>query len=218
MDLSSNSDWLDKKPTFKAGTFKFNPGMRQKPLSFSLGSMKLEDKVEREKQPQKNILERNSHLALALMNYLVAFFMIILVSVPTLLIVQFGLAIYNDICIKIEEETIQIMNEISECSAKYVENRCLPSERVPAMDKLCRTWEVCMNRDPAVVGTGRLSAKTFGEIFNSFIEPISLKTMLFLFLCLLGIMFVVRYSFSFLRSPNREIEMHNRVILFDFSE
>jgi Di-sulfide bridge nucleocytoplasmic transport domain len=38
-----------------------------------------------------------------------------------------------------------------------------------------------MNRDPTVVGRARVSAETFAEIVNSFIEPISYKTMVSLF-------------------------------------
>jgi hypothetical protein len=34
-----------------------------------------------------------------------------------------------------------------------------------------------MNRDPTVVGRAKVSAETFAEIINSFIEPISYKTM-----------------------------------------
>ena len=63
------------------------------------------------------------------------------------------------------------------CSKEYLENRCAPSTRVPAMEKACMAWEKCMNRDPSVVGRARVSAETFAEIINSFIEPISYKTM-----------------------------------------
>jgi hypothetical protein len=63
------------------------------------------------------------------------------------------------------------------CSKEYLENRCAPSTRVPAMEKACLAWEKCMNRDPTVVGRARVSAETFAEIINSFIEPISYKTM-----------------------------------------
>jgi hypothetical protein len=45
------------------------------------------------------------------------------------------------------------------------------------MEKACLAWEKCMNRDPTVVGRARVSAETFAEIVNSFIEPISYKTM-----------------------------------------
>lgn len=63
------------------------------------------------------------------------------------------------------------------CSKEYLENRCAPNTRVPAMEKACVAWEKCMNRDPTVVGRARVSAETFAEIINSFIEPISYKTM-----------------------------------------
>jgi Di-sulfide bridge nucleocytoplasmic transport domain len=63
------------------------------------------------------------------------------------------------------------------CSKEYLENRCAPGTRVPAMEKACLAWEKCMNRDPTVVGRARVSAETFAEIINSFIEPISYKTM-----------------------------------------
>ena len=65
------------------------------------------------------------------------------------------------------------------CSKEYLENRCAPTTRVPAMEKACIAWEKCMNRDPTVVGRARVSAETFAEIINSFIEPISYKTMVF---------------------------------------
>jgi Di-sulfide bridge nucleocytoplasmic transport domain len=63
------------------------------------------------------------------------------------------------------------------CTKEYLQNRCAPGTRVPAMEKACLAWEKCMNRDPSVVGRARVSAETFAEIINSFIEPISYKTM-----------------------------------------
>ena len=77
------------------------------------------------------------------------------------------------------------------CSKEYLENRCAPSTRVPAMEKACLAWEKCMNRDPTVVGRARVSAETFAEIINSFIEPISYKTMV---ASVLYCMLIPRYS------------------------
>jgi hypothetical protein len=96
------------------------------------------------------------------------------------------------------------------CSKEYLENRCAPNTRVPAMEKACLAWEKCMNRDPTVVGRARVSAETFAEIINSFIEPISYKTMVNLFytylmnkiFCLLavfGSVFLSNFAFGLLR-------------------
>ncbi|KAG5462821.1 MAG: hypothetical protein BJ554DRAFT_3411, partial [Olpidium bornovanus] len=105
---------------------------------------------------------------------------------------------------------------MSQCSEKYLENKCTPGDRVPAIEQACRAWEsypfastffdfssslagfrfsfatlrldpspkyaltssfTCMYRDPTVVGRAKVSAETFAEIINSFVEPISYKTM-----------------------------------------
>lgn len=92
-------------------------------------------------------------------------------------VTSFYLTIQRDVQIKVDEQLTQIMSEIAACSKQYVENRCSPELRVPAMEKVCVQWENCMRKDPSVVSRARLSAETFAEILNSFIEPISYKTM-----------------------------------------
>jgi hypothetical protein len=60
----------------------------------------------------------------------------------------------------------------------YELNRCSPiSQRVPALAQQCTEWELCMQRDPSLVGRGRVVAEIIGEIVDSFVEPISWKTL-----------------------------------------
>lgn len=73
----------------------------------------------------------------------------------------------------------EILAEMTACTKNYMDNRCESRHRAPALENVCTNWELCMNRDPNAVKRARLSAHTFAEIFNSFVEPISLKTMLF---------------------------------------
>lgn len=89
----------------------------------------------------------------------------------------FYLTIRHDVDKKVSEFSSTILAEMSLCQRKYIENRCAPGMRVPAMEASCGHWEKCMTRDPAQVGRARVSAETFAEIINSFIEPISYKTM-----------------------------------------
>jgi hypothetical protein len=88
-------------------------------------------------------------------------------------------AIYSTISSDIDEkvmmESSEILAEMAVCARDYRENRCERESRVPAMETVCNNWERCMQRDPYKVGRSRLSAGMFAEIFNSFIEPISLK-------------------------------------------
>jgi hypothetical protein len=57
-----------------------------------------------------------------------------------------------------------------------------------------------MKRDPSVVGRAKLSAETFAEIINGFIEPITYKTMLFILVALFGTIFLSNYAFSMARN------------------
>lgn len=93
--------------------------------------------------------------------------------------VQFIVAIRRDVSERIDEYSVEILQEIAQCTQAYVTNRCEPGQRVPAMEAACGAWETCMNRDPKVVGRARVGAETFAEIINGFVDGISLKTMLF---------------------------------------
>lgn len=73
-----------------------------------------------------------------------------------------------------------MMAEISLCARQYVDNRCSPELRVPAMERACMEWEACMARDPSTTSRSRLHAETIAEILNSFFGAISTKTYIFL--------------------------------------
>jgi hypothetical protein len=76
-----------------------------------------------------------------------------------------------------EEAAAETLAEMAACAKSYVDNRCAGDSRLPALETVCSNWELCMNRDPSSVKRASLSAHTFAEILNSFVEPISLKTM-----------------------------------------
>ena len=101
--------------------------------------------------------------------FLCFFFMYILYS--------FWATIRQDVNMKAEESVAQTLADMAICANEYVQNRCDRESRVPAMETLCDNWENCMNRDPHKVARARISAHTFAEIFNSFIEPITFKAM-----------------------------------------
>jgi len=75
------------------------------------------------------------------------------------------------------DERALVLAEIARCATNYVDNRCGSNQRLPALQVPCEEWEHCMHRDPDSIGRARVSAHTFAQIFNSFIEPISYKAM-----------------------------------------
>lgn len=93
------------------------------------------------------------------------------------LIYTFWSTIRSDVDKKSEEAAADILAEMAICAKDYRENRCDSERLAPALESVCNSWERCMKRDPKSVGRARVSAHTFAEIFNSFIEPISIKAM-----------------------------------------
>lgn len=75
------------------------------------------------------------------------------------------------------EVVAETMAEMVACTREFKSNKCDSTERVPAMESMCSSWQKCMDRDPAMVGRARISAQTFAEIITSFAEGISYKTM-----------------------------------------
>ncbi|KAL1917791.1 uncharacterized protein VTP21DRAFT_3625 [Calcarisporiella thermophila] len=147
-------------------------------------------------------------IPLIVSGYLQLFFNIFLIAVLLYLVTQFIQSVQRDVDLRVEEYSAEILQEMSQCSKNYLENRCSPETRVPAMEKACRAWESCMNRDPKVIGRAKVSAETFAEIINSFIEPISYKTMLFFLALVFGSLFVSNFAFGFYRS--HRINIHRQ--------
>lgn len=90
---------------------------------------------------------------------------------------SFWSTIRSDVDKKSSEAIAELLSEMGQCATQYNENKCARETRVPAMEVVCSNWEKCMNRDTSAVGRARVSAHTFAEIFNSFLEPISYKAM-----------------------------------------
>ena len=134
--------------------------------------------------------------------YLQLGFNLFVLGVVLYFIVVFIQTVQSDVGKKVEEYSAEILAEISQCSKEYLENRCSPDQRVPAMQMACQAWERCMERDPGTVGRARVSAETFAEIVNALIEPISYKTMAFCALLLFGSLAISNAAFGLVRSSS----------------
>lgn len=85
--------------------------------------------------------------------------------------------LYTDIQARLQSLTFELRAEILQCAKAYVDNRCEPKTRLPAMERRCSEWEECMGREVVVAGRTRVVAETLAEIVNGFVDVISLKTM-----------------------------------------
>ena len=121
-----------------------------------------------EKHP--NLPHILSYYAQFLLNTFLVFFLMYLVY-------SFWSTIRSDVDLRSREVATETLAEMAVCAREYKENRCDRSSRVPAMEAVCENWEKCMKQDPTKVGRAKVSAYTFAEILNNFVEPISIKTM-----------------------------------------
>jgi hypothetical protein len=133
--------------------------------------------------------------------YLQVSFNVLFLGFVVFVLYTFVQSVQHDINMKVIEFSSEIMNEMAACSKNYVENRCDPATRIPAIRASCDLWERCMNRDPAVVARTKISAQTLGEIVNGFVEPLSYKTMFFLSIFLFG--FIAASNMAFYVARNR---------------
>ncbi|KAG6333965.1 hypothetical protein ID866_5116 [Astraeus odoratus] len=111
-----------------------------------------------------------------LLGYLQFFFNLSLVLLFLYLLVQFILTVQRDVEHRISEYSMEVVQEIGVCASQYKNNFC-DTNLVPAMAQQCAAWETCMNRDPTTVGRARIGAELIAEVVNSFVEPISWKTL-----------------------------------------
>ena len=116
----------------------------------------------------------------------------------------FWSAVQGDVDKKSHEAMADIMAEMAACAEQYTANKCDRTTRVPAMETVCENWSKCMNRDPARVGRAKVSAHTFAEIFNSFVEPISYKAMIFTLIMVFGCFAISNFAFGFFRNKTSD--------------
>ena len=122
-------------------------------------------------------LESHPHLPHVLSFYAQLLLNVFLIFSIIYLIYSFWATVRSDVDKHSESVAAEILVEMAACAQQFVANRCEREHRVPAMESVCDNWERCMNKDPNSVGRARVSAHTFAEIFNSFVEPISYKAM-----------------------------------------
>jgi hypothetical protein len=124
-------------------------------------------------------------------------------SLAAILLYTLGSFIHTvraDIASKTALHRQRLFLEIDACQKAYLENRCVPSMRVPALEQKCREWEACMSRSVEDVGGGRVLAETVADIVNGLLEPIAIKSLVFIAIALFGSVFLSNYAFGLARS------------------
>lgn len=162
-------------------------------------------------------LDENTMRKIAMFPYLMSGYIQLLfnVSLPTFFLYwmySFACTIQSDVDKKVLLFSEEVMDQIAKCSRDYLENRCDPSTRVPALVSACQAWEECMGRDPHLVARrSGISAEIFGETLNSFFNALSWKTILSLIVLVLGVSAMFNLTFAMSRKSHPD-EPHPRML------
>lgn len=129
-------------------------------------------------------------------------FNLIIVFITLYIIFGIIFVIRNDIESKIQISITNILDEMSICSKHYIDNKCQPEHRVPAMESKCTEWERCMSQNPTIIARKSIfTAQIIGEIINTFFDQISFKSAMFIFgfiiALIIGNYFVISSAFNF---------------------
>lgn len=136
--------------------------------------------------------------------YAQLFFNIFLLTACAYMLYSFWSAIQGDVDKKAFEASADIMADIAEAASQYRINGCDSPTRAPALKVPCDGWAKLMAQDPMKIARAKVSAHTFAEIFNSFVEPISYKAMLFTAMIIFGCFAVSNFAFGVLRNKAME--------------
>lgn len=126
-----------------------------------------------------------------------------LLSLVIAMVVKFMMVVRDDVRYKVRERVAARLRSIADCRRFYEQNGCLPGLRVPALEESCDRWFHCMNQDVEKLeqgtGSGALWARTLGEILNSFVEPISMRSAFLMLTVICAVVLVTNMAFGYYR-------------------
>eukprot|EP00871_Galdieria_phlegrea_P002062 jgi/Galph1/2857/GphlegSOOS_G1515.1 len=159
-------------------------------------------------------LQRHLYLPYVIAGYLQLAFNVVIVGIIMISFIAVAWSIRGDIVGKVKEQTIEAQAIVDRCYHQYYDNKCNETAHIaPFLRSQCHSWSICMARDPRSIGTKtKLYAETLSEVLNSFVEPISYKTLLFALIFILGFTFISNLAFHFAKkrsSPPISFERPN---------
>ncbi|ORX43147.1 hypothetical protein BCR36DRAFT_361516 [Piromyces finnis] len=151
----------------------------------------------------------NPDLPQLIHGYFLLFFSVLIFSILGFAILQLVLTIRRDLKNKAARHSSEILQQILECSNQYQINHCDPKERVPAMQKICSEWELCMNRRPDDIIMSEVVGETIAETLNQFIKPLEVKTVVIFVILIVGVLVASNVCFLVFKHFNRGKKNYN---------
>lgn len=144
-----------------------------------------------EVQQKKSVLKDTSFPQL-LLSYSKFFFNVLLLVIAVWIIFYFIKIIKSDVNLKYNEHLADNMKDISKCYEQYDMNKCSSDDfKIPALEDTCKVWEACMSKNPDDIRIMMLGAEVVSEVLNRFIDPLSMKTTIFIIILCIAFFFII---------------------------
>ncbi|KAG2230221.1 hypothetical protein INT48_002091, partial [Thamnidium elegans] len=142
--------------------------------------------------------QRHQYISYTIITYIQMAFNIVITITVLYIFIKIVLVVKQDFKLKALEHFDVLHQEKIICTKNYMLNHCGQEDRVPAIETMCMEWANCMQKD-IVVAQAKVSAEAIAEIINSFVEPISYKTLLFFTLLVIGSLVFSNVAFGLFR-------------------
>ncbi|CAR29783.1 hypothetical protein ZYGR_0AD04670 [Zygosaccharomyces rouxii] len=136
-------------------------------------------------------------------SYLQLFLNFITVVVLFSFVTSLVRSLKTDITSSWNHKRLELEYESINCKNLYAINECTLRNK-PALQGQCEQWERCMNKDNDLFFRARttLGARLFGEVINSFVEPIGWKALLVVMLGLAIWCFSSNFLLGYMRAKS----------------
>lgn len=135
--------------------------------------------------------------------YVKIIFNVIITSSLLFIAYQFVHLISLDVEWKLNELQREQLEQLRHCQWKYESNKChLPNEEIPPhLQTLCLEWVQCIEKYNSVDGrhrsqSAKLWVQTLAEVVNSFVENITLRSLLFILITICSVVIVTNTIFG----------------------
>lgn len=134
--------------------------------------------------------------------YVKIIFNVVITSTLLFILYRFIHLIAMDVQWKLTELEMDNMKQLRQCQWKFEENRCYLStnEIPPRLKQMCQEWSQCIdihlkgNRHKS--HSAKLWVKTLAEVVNTFVENITLRSLLFILVTICSIVIVTNTIFG----------------------
>lgn len=117
----------------------------------------------------------------------------------------------DDISKKYNQKVHVVELEIQKCKEEFFQNKCQPETRALALSTYCFEKEICMTQDPyKAVQSSIMSAGLLSQVLNELIEPLTVKTIIFILVFLFGLIMACNCGLGYRRQSNQQIETEKK--------